>query len=565
MGEPHDVVAQVQRLADGAEQRWRSLAEAQQEIGLDPEAPVSPSAARGPRERALELRDHARAFLVPRARDLDAPLLVAIVGPTGSGKSSLLNTLAGKPVSRTGVLRPTTRDAVAVGNAADLDRAFADGPLAGLPVEHAERHDVDALPGLVIVDAPDVDSVEHTDRALADHLLEAADLGLFVTTATRYADRVPWDVLERAEQRRLGLIVIVNRMPAGDDAEVVLKDIKALLVGTELRVREVIAVAEGALGEDRASLAPSAVEPLRRWLATLSADATERRTVAADALAGALRGVLPLARAVADDLEQEVKQREMLLGHVRSAYGDETTVMLERLFSGTFLREEVIRHWHSFVGADQVTRYFARGIGQVRGTVVALLRRGPRAPVAAVQQGATDDITALVANHAAEAARRTSERWAGDPAGALLIASHPELWSCSPNLEAATRGAVDAWIAAIARDVAERGAGRRGPARLAALGVNAAAVTLMLVTFSYTGGISGAEAGIAAATAFLNQKLLNAIFGEAAVQEMITQARRTLTVALEALMAGEQRRFEEPLGDVASRAQLADAMRSITV
>ena len=157
MGEPHDVVAQVQRLADGAEQRWRSFAEAQQGIGLDPEAPVSPSAARGPRERALELRDHARSFLVPRARDLDAPLLVAIVGPTGSGKSSLLNTLAGKPVSRTGVLRPTTRDAVAVGNAADLDRAFADGPQAGLPVEHDERHDCDELPCLVSVDAHEVD------------------------------------------------------------------------------------------------------------------------------------------------------------------------------------------------------------------------------------------------------------------------------------------------------------------------------------------------------------------------------------------------------------------------
>ena len=111
--------------------------------------------------------------------------------------------------------------------------------------------------------------------------------------------------------------------------------------------------------------------------------------------------------------------------------------------------------------------------------------------------------------------------------------------------------------------MAERGAGRRGPARLAALGVNAVAVTLMLVTFSHTGGISGAEAGIAAATAFLNQKLLNAIFGEAAVQEMIVQARRRLTDALEALLAEEQRRFEEPLGDIAARAQLADELRSV--
>ncbi len=141
------------------------------------------------------------------------------------------------------------------------------GALAGLPDERVERHVVGVLPGLVIVDAPDVDSVEHAGRALADHLLEAADVGLFVTTATRYADRVPWDVLERAEQRRLDLVVIVNRMPAGEDAKVVLDDIAALLAETELRVREIISVPDGALAEDRASLAPSAVEPLRRWLA----------------------------------------------------------------------------------------------------------------------------------------------------------------------------------------------------------------------------------------------------------------------------------------------------------
>ena len=66
--------------------------------------------------------------------------------------------------------------------------------------------------------------------------------------------------------------------------------------------------------------------------------------------------------------------------------------------------------------------------------------------MAAVQQGATDDITALVTNHAAEAARRTSERWSDDPDGALLVAAHPELWSCTPELEVATRNAVDAWI-----------------------------------------------------------------------------------------------------------------------
>ncbi len=557
------VVAEVERLAAAAERRWQLLAEARREIGLDPDRPVSPSVTRGPRERALEIRDHARAFLLPRARDLDAPLLVAILGPTGSGKSTLINTLVGSPVSEAGVLRPTTRIAIAVGSAADLDRAVDDGALSALQAGQLEPHTAGVLPGLVMVDAPDVDSVEHGSRALADHLLEVADLGVFVTTATRYADRVPWDVLERAEQRGLGLVVVINRMPAGPDATAVLEDLEALLAGTELRVREVVTVADGAISEDGMSLQPGAVEPLRQWLETLSADAVERRTLAAGALADALHGVAPLAREVADDLEQEVRARQQLLEHLRDAYAGETESMLDRLFSGSFLRAEIIRNWHSFVGADQVTRFFSDRIGQLRGAVSAVLRRGPKAPVAEVQQGATDDITALVVNHAAEAARRSAEWWSNDPEGALIVAEHPELWSSSAGIEAATRQTVDEWLATIAGDVAARGEGRRGAARLAALGVNAVAVTLMLVTFSSTGGLTGVEAGIAAGTAFLNQKLLNALFGEAAVREMVSAARKRLSEALEELMADERRRFEDRLGDTAERTRLADELRSL--
>jgi hypothetical protein len=48
-------------------------------------------------------------------------------------------------------------------------------------------------PGLAILDAPDIDSVEIANHDLAAQLLGAADLWLFVTTAARYADAVPWE------------------------------------------------------------------------------------------------------------------------------------------------------------------------------------------------------------------------------------------------------------------------------------------------------------------------------------------------------------------------------------
>ena len=71
--------------------------------------------------------------MLPRARSLDAPLVVVLLGPTGAGKSTLFNTLAGRSASRTGVLRPTTRDVVVLLNPADRAALVEDGPLSAIP------------------------------------------------------------------------------------------------------------------------------------------------------------------------------------------------------------------------------------------------------------------------------------------------------------------------------------------------------------------------------------------------------------------------------------------------
>src|SRR2546430_17727180 len=68
--------------------------------------------APGAKERARQLRDHVRAYVIPRARALESPLLVVLLGPTGAGRSTLMNTLARATASRTGGLRPPTRQAV---------------------------------------------------------------------------------------------------------------------------------------------------------------------------------------------------------------------------------------------------------------------------------------------------------------------------------------------------------------------------------------------------------------------------------------------------------------------
>ncbi len=166
------------------------------------------------RTRAARLRDHLGGHVRVRARSLDAPLVVLLLGPTGAGKSTLFNTIAGRAASATGVLRPTTRTAIVLAHPDDA-AALREGTLAAID-EQRIRIDTDAsiAQGLALVDAPDIDSVEHANRELADRLVEAADLAIFVTTATRYADRVPWLVLGRVRERGLPLLVVVNRLPS---------------------------------------------------------------------------------------------------------------------------------------------------------------------------------------------------------------------------------------------------------------------------------------------------------------------------------------------------------------
>src|SRR5699024_1231639 len=67
--------------------------------------------------------------------------------------------------------------------------------------------------GLGLLDAPDIDSVVTANRDLARQLLAAADLWLFVTTAARYADAVPWGLLREAADRGTSVAIVLDRVP----------------------------------------------------------------------------------------------------------------------------------------------------------------------------------------------------------------------------------------------------------------------------------------------------------------------------------------------------------------
>ena len=514
------------------------------------------SASDAGRTRAARLRDHLAGHVRVRARSLDAPLVVLLLGPTGAGKSTLFNTIAGRPASPTGVLRPTTRTAIVLAHPDDV-AALRDGTLAGIEPQRL-RLDADPsiAPGLALIDAPDIDSVEHANRELADRLVEAADLCLFVTTATRYADRVPWLVLGRVRERGLPLVVVVNRLPPErDDRRDVLDDVQRLFTEAGLAggtrsddggaepALEVVGVTEGETEPSRESLVAAAVAPVLDRIDHLRADREARLELAARALAGSMAGLGPLVDQIADDAAHEAIDAAADRRTAAAYYDRALGAVREAVSRGTFLREEALRHWQDYVGADDVTRIFSRGIGVVRGAIASLFRPA-KAPVAEVRDATTDDLTAVARLHAAEAARRTASAWAEDRAVAAAVAADPTLWGPSARFDERLRERLDAWIASIGSDIAETGEGKRRLARGASIGVNAVGVGVMLATFIHTAGLTGTEVGVAAATAFVNQKLLGALFGEAAMVELVGRARRRLDDLLVETFDEERRRFD---------------------
>ncbi|MDQ2964928.1 MAG: 50S ribosome-binding GTPase, partial [Chloroflexota bacterium] len=535
-----------------------------------------PSSNQAARRRTAQLAEHVVRHVRPRARGLDAPVLILLVGPTGAGKSSLFNALASRNISATGVLRPTTRKLVAYARPGDPEELTAEGgPLAGIDRQRILiAEDASARDGVVLVDAPDVDSVEHANRELTDRLVEAADLAVFVTTATRYADRVPWEVLGRVGDRGLPLVVLVNRMPADpEERTVVLDDFRRLLrdAGLEGRTEiDLVGVEEGALEAKIDGLDRKAVHPLIDRIDGLAKHREARLELASRALAGSLANLEPQLRTISEDLEHAAIDSDRLRRLATEAFERELGVLRDELARGSFLRAEALRAWQDFVGADEITKAFSSGIGKVRSSVTQLFRAAPTAPVAEVREQTIADLRALAHVRVTEAIRRAAAAWSEEPAARAILDEDPAAWSPAEDLDARIGVGLDQWLAAIGEDVRRTGGPKRTLAQGASVGVNAAGIGVMLATFSHTGGLTGAEVGIAAITGFLNQRLLSALFGEAALVEMISRARFRLIETLGEAFRGELARFDARVpapdrlrGLSAETRSMADELRTL--
>ena len=539
-------------------------------------------------------------YILPRSASVDNPLTIVVGGSTGAGKSTLVNTLLGEPLTQSGAIRPTTRHPVLLHRAEDEEALSPERFLPTLPRTRTSGMNAgsQALPGLdpkiaralipittsalpqgiALIDAPDIDSVSEENRTLAKELLSAADLWLFVTTANRYADAVPWELLHEAAARSIAIAVVLNRVPEGDE-EAIETDLRRMLDEAGIHAVLIHTVTEQPRDEN-GMLAPVSLAPLTLWIRELGADAPARAAIARQTLAGAVETLAGNLQVLAAEQARQQAAHHSLAAIAAEEYEDALTTIDGALSDGSLLRGEVLSRWHDFVGTGDFFRSLDSTIGRLRDRVGSALRGQPAA-AQKVEDALESGIHAVVLDAAARASENTRTRWRASRAGRSLLArlDAPQAVAAAPeqNADGDAKGEVQSaedifsaavaeqirlWQGSVLEMIREEGADKRKRARFLSLGVNAAAVMLMVAAFSLTGGITGIEAGIAGGSGVVGTKLLESIFGEDAVRRMATRARADLLERMADLLTEHAQPFTEVLEETDPQADAEDIHRA---
>ncbi|GAA3394045.1 ABC transporter [Cryptosporangium minutisporangium] len=489
-------------------------------------------------------------YLLPRLSRPRTPPLLVIGGSTGGGKSTLLNTLVGTPVSPAGVLRPTTRSPVLVCHPDDFGTFLVGGPLPSLPRSADGTPgtlrvlESDAVPpGLALVDAPDVDSVEAENRRLAVRLLDAADLWIFVTTAARYADAVPWELLRSAVARGASIAVVLSRVNHLAHATVS-THLRELLRAEGLGAAPLFVIEQVTLDED--GLLPDQVlRSLRMWTGRISSSPAQRLGIVRQTLTGALATVSDRVDTVADATKAQREAVATLRDHVGQVFGAAETRLRAAVEDGVLFRGDIVGRWQEYAGNGGLVAILEARAGSRSG----VLTGQPSIRAARIRAGLVGGVVRLFTSIVDEATTELVAAWRKSPGGAAAVDAAGDRASAdaAKNAEDAARAWLDDVDASVAR--------ADGSMRAAAMPVVVAAAleegTLPV----------GREVDVAGGTVTLSAELLAEVFEDDGVRAAARTARADLLDRLGSALVAEQRRFTARLDQLEPPARLIDRLR----
>ena len=198
-------------------------------------------------------------------------------------------------------------------------------------------------------------------------------------------------------------------------------------------------------------------------------------------------------------------------------------------------------------------------IGKWRDRLTAAVKGAP-APAANLGEALQSGVAALVTSHGESAVHESVRDLRRLPGGEGILGRRADLSTGSPGFRDRVDRLVRDWQGEIFDMVRSEGGNRRTNARVAAYGVNGIGLFLMLVSFAHTGGLTGAEVGIAGGTSVLAQRVLEAIFGDQAVREMAARARKALLARVDDLYAAERARFQDAITEAGNLDDAAERL-----
>jgi energy-coupling factor transporter ATP-binding protein EcfA2 len=368
-------------------------------------------------------------YLLPRVRRSAAPVLVALVGSTGAGKSTLVNSVVGAHVSATGVRRPTTNSPVLACHPDDIDWFAENNFLPTLPRVRQEglaRPGRDGLlvlaasegmpRGIALLDTPDIDSVVKAHHEFAYQFLDASDLWLFMTSASRYADGPVWEILQHARERQASLGVVLSRIPQAYRTE--LSDhFNAMLDANGIAAENRFVILETPL--INGMLPPDAYQPIRDWLADTAARSDRRVAVLSQTMSGVLDTFKSRVPAMAAHVEAQVVLRAELRRTAEASYQQAFAEANAGMKNGTLLTGEVLARWQDcVVGGDLRPR---RGGKPARPAKKGKRARRGASHNAALNTAFRSAIESFIVSIADRAAEHVNGSWRGSAAGTVLL------------------------------------------------------------------------------------------------------------------------------------------------
>jgi energy-coupling factor transporter ATP-binding protein EcfA2 len=557
-----------------------------------------PLAAPGVEEARAERRKllgQIDDYLLPRLRESGSPVLVALVGSTGAGKSTLVNSIVGAQVSMTGIRRPTTNSPVLACHPDDVDWFAENVFLPTVPRVRQEglaRSGRDGLlvlaanegmpKGVALLDTPDIDSVVAEHREFAHQFLDASDLWLFMTSASRYADAAVWDLLQHARDRGAALGIVLSRVNEASAAELV-DHFAAMLEANGLSRNQRFLILETVLTEGK--LPSEASGPIRQWL-TEAAQSDRRVAVLSQTMSGVLDTFPTRVPALAAQVEAQAALRDELIAAVAAAYRVAFTEIETSTADGSLMRGEVLARWQDFAGSGELLRALQsrRVMGRQR------RRRGP-ARAQTLRAAVRTALESLLISVADRAAEDSVSRWRKLPAGAALLdelaavedgdgwggsqfaadaglifgldpaetgapKDSPEqaaaaLARASADLNTRATRAVSLWQDQVLRTVKAENVTKRSIARLINFDDESLATVLMIgLLVQKAPGADDEESMIG-----IPHRLLTALFGAGLLRDVAKRARADLLDRISLIFDEEMLRFSK----IISEAEVPDA------